>query len=255
MTDNTHTGDPAVYAGRVATPRPPLLSAAPTPDAAASASAASGVAAQTGIGLPGGPQIAGTTTRSTPSGLDVTVRLTRNDDSLPDVWLADLALGAVAERMRSDQIVVSDIISSATAVGPGRGGETVTTDLGIGAVRPGQVFGSPSDATLTARVADVAKRFELTVADLEVLHPLESALSVTFVVPDGAKIEWTIDELGTALEGQPPNVEGSLIELDDSRGQPLLRTCAAYRTGDGGLWFAPGQDERFGAVYSHTPGK
>jgi len=54
--------------------------------------------------------------------------------------------------------------------------------------------------------------------------------------------------------GKSPVVEGLLIELDDSHGQPLLQSGVAYRTGEGGLWFAPGQDARFGAVHGGTPG-
>jgi hypothetical protein len=242
--NNDHTGDPVMYAGGQSTPLASLSANAVTSDAAA----------QVMKDLSGEPQLAGVTTKSTPSGLQVAVTLTRNDDGVPDVWLADLAVGAVAERSHTDQAVASDVVSSATAVGPGKGGDTVTTNLGIGAVRLGQVFGSPSDSALTAHVADVAKRHGLTVADLQILHPLESALSVTFVVPDGAKIDWTIDALRTDLVGESPDVEGVYIELDDAHGQPVLQSGAAYRTGEGGLWFAPGQDARFGAVHGGTPG-
>ncbi len=242
--NNDHTGDPVTYSRGQSTPLASLSANAVTSDAAA----------QVMKDLSGEPQLAGVTTKSTPSGLQVAVTLTRNDDGVPDVWLADLAVGAVAERSHTDQAVASDVVSSATAVGPGKGGDTVTTSLGIGAVRLGQEFGSPSDSKLTAHVADVAKRHGLTVADLQILHPLESALSVTFVVPDGAKINWTIDALRTELVGDSPDVEGVYIELDDAHGQPLLQSGAAYRTGEGGLWFAPGQDARFGAVHGGTPG-
>jgi len=244
MSNNDHTGDPVTYAGGQSTPLTSLSANAVESDAAA----------RVMKDLSGEPQLAGVTTESTPSGLQVVVTLTRNDDGVPDVWLADLAVGAVAERSHSDQAVASDLVSSATAIGPGTGGETVTTYLGVGAVRLGQVFGSPSDSALIAHVAKVAERHGLSVADLQILHPLESALSVKFVVPDGATIDWTIDELRTDLVGESPDVEGVFIELDDSHGQPLLQSGAAYRTGGGGLWFAPGQDARFGAVHGGTPG-
>jgi len=242
--NNDHTGDPVTYAGGQSTPLASLSANA----------VASNAAVQVMKDLSGEPQLAGVTTKSTPSGLQVTVTLTRNDDGVPDVWLADLAVGAVAERSHSDPAVANDVVSSATAVGPGKGGDTVTTTLGVGAVRLGQVFGSPSDSALIAYVADVAERHGLTIADLQILHPLESALSVKFVVPDGATIDWTIDGLRTELVGESPDVEGVFIELDDSHGQPLLQSGVAYRTGEGGLWFAPGQDARFGAVHGGTPG-
>jgi hypothetical protein len=250
MSSNDHTGDPVTYAGGQSTPRPTLASGA-----AAFDSAASEAATQVMKSLSGTPQLAGLTTNVTPSGLEVAITLTHNDDRVPDVWVADLAVGAIGERLRTDQAVVNDLISSATAVGPGKGGDPVTSYLGVGAVRLGQVFGSPSDSTLAAHVADVAKIHGLEVADLHILHPLESALSVTFVVPNGATIDWTIDELRTDLAGQPPDVEGVFIELDDPDGQALLQSGVAYRTGEGGLWFAAGQDERFGAVHGGTPAK
>ena len=244
MSNNDHTGDPVTYAGGQSTPLASL----------SANTVASDATAQVMKDLSGEPQLAGLTTKSTPSGLQVAVTLTRNDDRVPDVWLADLAVGAVAERSHSDQAVANDLVSSATAVGPGKGGDTVTTYLGVGAVRLGQVFGSPSDSALIAHVAEVAERHGLTVADLQILHSLESALSVKFVVPDGATIDWTIDELRTDLVGESPDVEGVFIELGDSHGQPLLQSGVAYRTGEGGLWFAPGQDARFGAVHGGTPG-
>jgi hypothetical protein len=200
-----------------------------------------------------GTNVQGLQASSSPAGLVVTVALTENNDSVPDVWLAGLAVGALAERMRTNQAVISDEIASATAVGPGSSGAPVTSNVGPGAVSLGQVFGSPSDAVLTSRVNTVAQQFGLKVASLSILHPLESALRVTFIVPDSATIDWTLDQLRTALVGASPDVEGVLTELDNSAGQPLLVAGATYRTGEGGLWFAPGQDDRFGAIHGGPP--
>jgi hypothetical protein len=243
--NNDHGGDPVTYAGGQSTQLSSLSADA----------SESNVAARVMTDLSGEPQLVGLTTKVTPSGLEVVVTLARNDDGVPDVWLADLAVGAVAERAHSKEAVANDIISTAIAIGPDKGGNPITTSLGIGAVGLGQVFGSPSDSALTAHVADVAESHGLAVADLRILHPLESALSVTFVVPDGASIDWTLDDLRTDLVGAPPEVEGVFIELRDSHGQPLLQSGVAYRTGEGGLWFAPGQDSRFGAVHGGAPGK
>jgi hypothetical protein len=237
---NGQAGYPVTYARGGAEPRAPL-----TPDAAAT---------QVMNSFSHEPQLVGITTTSTSSGLDLAITLRRNDGRVPDMWLADLAVGAVAELVHSDETVAKDLISSAIASGPGKGGDPVTTDLGVGAVRLGQLFGSPTDSALSARVADIAKHHGLEVADLLILHPFESALSVKLVVPTGAPIDWTIEELRSALVGPSPDVEGVLIELDDSDGQQLLPSAVAYRTGEGGLWFAPGQDERFGAVHGGMPG-
>jgi hypothetical protein len=230
-----HQGNPVTYAAGQSTSRPPLAS-----DAAVT---------QVMEGLSGEPQLVALATKSTPSGIEVSVSLTHNDDRVRDVWLADVAVGAVSELLHSDQLVANDFITSATAVGTGEGGTATTTQLGVGAVRLGQVFGSPDDSILATRIADVAKAHGLEVGQARILHPLEAALDITFVVPEGATIDWTIDELRTELAGQSPDVEALFIELDDADGKPLLQAGVAYRTGEGGLWFAPGQDERFGALH------
>jgi hypothetical protein len=234
-----HKGDPATYAGGQSTPRPPITS--------------NDAVEHVLDGLSAEPQLAGLAIKSTSSGIEVSVSLSHNDDHVRDVWLADVAVGAVSELLHSDQSVANDFISSATAVGMGEGGVPITTQLGVGAVRLGQLFGSPDDSILAARVAEVARRHGLEVGQTRILHPLETALDVTFTVPQGATIDWTIDELRTELAGQSPDVEALLIELDDADGKPLLQAGVAYRTGEGGLWFAPGQDERFGALHGGSP--
>ena len=234
-----HTGDPVAYASvtQAPTTAPPSLDDA---------------AGQVLRGL-GGTNVQGVQASSSPTGLVVTVALAGNNDDVPNIWLADLAVGALGELMRTNQAIISQEIASASAVGLGSSGAQVTSDLGLGAVRLGQVFDSPSDAVLTSQVNIVAQEFGLKVSSLSILHPLESALRVTFIVPDSATINWTIDQLRTALVGASPDVEGVLIELDNSAGQPVLLSGVAYRTGEGGLWFAPGQDARFGAVHGGTP--
>jgi hypothetical protein len=142
MPSNDYRGDPVTYAARQATP------GAADPDAAA----------RVEQDFAGEPQLVGVKTTHTASGLEVVVTLTRNDDGVQDVWLADLAVGAVAERSRSDEAVVSELISSASAVGPDKQGRPMTTSLGIGAVRLGQVFGSPDDCERTLRARRLSWR-------------------------------------------------------------------------------------------------
>jgi hypothetical protein len=236
-----HTGHPVTYAGATQGIR-----AAHAPLAAAKGQVLQGLS---------DTAVKGVQATSSPKGLVVRVALKQNNDDVPDVWVADLAVGALGERTRTNQSVINEEIASATAVGPGSNGTRVTSTLGLGAVRLGQVFGWPSDAVLKSHVKTVARQFGLMVSSLSILHPLESALRVTFVVPTSAKIKWTIDELRAALVGATPDVEGVLIQLDNPAGKPLLISGVAYRTGEGGLWFAPGQDERFGALHGGTPGK
>lgn len=184
----------------------------------------------------------------------LSVRMSENDDSVTHNWYAELAVGVAAQLSATTQTSLDQVIASATAIGPDADGVARSTDLGVGAVALNQVFNSPSDDVLTSRVDEVAQQFGLKVDSAQVLHPLESALSATFVVPHHAKINWTADQLTTALVGATPDVEGVLWQLDDVDGTPLIQASAAYRTGAGSLWFAPGQDTRFGAVHGTFAG-
>lgn len=205
-------------------------------------------------GIGDGTLVRNLTADTRSAGTTVSVELAHNGDDVPEVWASDLVVGALGELMRTDQATMNDVIVSASAAGPGADGTSVTTSLGVGAVRLGQVFNSPNDSTLSDHVNEAARTLGLTVSSLKILHPLESAIEVTLVVPDDAKVDWTIDQLRTALVGSSPMVEGVLIELDSTDGQPLLRSGVAYRTGEGGLWFAPGQDARFGAGHGGLAG-
>ncbi len=169
-------------------------------------------------------------------------------DSIKQVWLGLLVQGAVSDSMRTTQSTTSEVLAGAQIVDHDRSGRQVITQLGHGSVVGGQVFNSPDDATLRDRVAQVAAKYGLTVRSVQVLHPLESALAVTFTVPDGS-VDWTIGDLKQEIEDDPQSIEGSYIELDDPSGRPLLRGAGAARIPGGGLWFARGQDERFGAVH------
>jgi hypothetical protein len=113
--------------------------------------------------------------------------------------------------------------------------------------RVGQEFDSPPDDDLRQRVATIADGYGLGVGSVEILHPLDSALAVTFTVPPG-DVAWTIDGLSQELEGSPPDVEGVFVELDSPTGRPLARFAYRERLHGGGGWFAAGQAARFGFV-------
>lgn len=85
-------------------------------------------------------------------------------------------------------------------------------------------------------------------ASVEVLHPLDSALAVTFTVPPG-DVSWTMSQLTNDLMATPPDIEGLYIELDSPIGDPLLRSAVRERIKGGGGWSASGQDERFGVEH------
>ena len=174
-------------------------------------------------------------------------------DDIEAVWLGSLAQGGVADLMRTNEASTKAVISGGQIVDTDKRGQPVTVPLGTGLVTGGQRFESGPDAELVTRITAVATDFNLTVRNVTILHPLSSAVMVTFTVPDGASIGWTLDDLRTALDGNPKTIEGSYIELVSARGEPLVRSSVAYRVGAGGLWFAPGQDERFGARHGNGP--
>jgi hypothetical protein len=169
-------------------------------------------------------------------------------DGTKQVWLGQLVQGAVADLMRTTQTTTSEVLDGAQIVDRDGSGHQIVTGLGHGSVLGGQVFDSPDDAALRHHARDIAAKFGLKVESVQVLHPLESALAITFTVPDG-RVDWTIGELKQAIEGSPPRIEGLYLQLDSPSGKPLLRGGGASRIPGGALWFAVGQDERFGALH------
>lgn len=188
-------------------------------------------------------------------GLKVTVTLNRFDDDVDQVWIAEVASGALAELTRATDSSTFDALESAVVTSSAGNDDHDGVDLGVGSVSLGQRFSSPSDGELAGRVQATAREYGLILTETKVLHPLETALHVVFTVPPDASIDWSVDDLRRDLTGggSTPDLEGILIELIDEDGERLLISGAAYRTGGGGLGFAPGEDGRFGAVYAHLP--
>jgi hypothetical protein len=246
VTNDAHADAPAAYAAVVGKDAEASTKAG-TPLSADLSPSALGRRVTAALGTASG--VKAVTVSSAGQKSAISVQMSRNEDSVPQGWYAELAVGAAAQLSATTQTSLDQLIASATAVGPNADGVTTSTDLGVGGVALEQAFDSPSDDVLRSRVDDVAREFGLEVDSVQVLHPLESALSVTLVVPDDLEIDWTIDQLRTALVGATPDVEGVLVQLTAEDGTPLLQAGAAYRTGTGSLWFAPGQDARFGALH------
>jgi len=167
------------------------------------------------------------------------------DHGVKEIWLGQLVEGAVGELVRTHgQETLSEVLG-AEVVTRMRSGQLVTTPLGTGYSPLGHRFHSPSDSALRRRAADVADKYGLALDSVEVLHPLDSALAVTFTVPPGA-VSWTLYQLTHDLQGSPIDVEGLSIQLTSPSGRPLLHVANGERAKGGGGWFAHGQDERFG---------
>lgn len=176
-------------------------------------------------------------------------------EKVRDEWLGSLAQGAVSDDMATNQTSGSSVIGGAEVALPGPAGSPATLiPLGVGNVAVGQSFAAPSDADLLGRVASVAAQFGLTVNSASIVKPLGSALEVRLTIPASATPRWTIEDLRAALVGRPVQLDGALITLQSPAGEPLLVSGVSYRSGDGYLWFASGQDGRFGAVHGSLLG-
>jgi hypothetical protein len=198
----------------------------------------------------GDPMVQGAEVVKDPKDLDcrypcLRVRLNSNAGrGVREDWLGEMVVGAVGELMRTDQKMLSEVLAG-EILDRTSNGQVVTTALGSGYVRLGRDYHSPSDADLRERVTSVANKYGVRLSSLQVLHPLDSALAVTFAVPDGP-VDWTHDDLSNDLAGSPADIEGIFLQLDSPTGRPLFRSAFAYRFNGGIGWFAPGQDERFG---------
>lgn len=165
-------------------------------------------------------------------------------------WLGALAQGAIADLIADDKtLATQDVSAGGELIGVDATGKAAQRTLGIGYVASGQHFEALPDSALRERVRRVAAAFGLEVRAVTILHPLETALWVHLTVPNEGAVKWTIDELADALQGSPKTLEGLCIQLYSSNGDKLLTTAGAYRSGLGGLWFAAGQDDRFGAAH------
>lgn len=167
-------------------------------------------------------------------------------------WESSLAQGAVTEMMHTGPEAANAVIGGSFTHQHLPSGEVRDLGGGAGFVATGQVFESQTEPrdeiTVRSHVQQTLTNFDLTLARLRVLKPLGQAIAVTATIPPNADVTWTIDELRQALAGSPMIWDGIYLEIRDrDTDAPLIRSGVSYRTGLGGLWFAPGQDSRFSA--------
>ena len=123
---------------------------------------------------------------------------------------------ATIELIRTDQKTLASVVAGQIVERTPNGRVHSIPLLMNGLV--GQHFNSPSDADLRQRVDTVAEKYGLSVASVEVLHPLDSALAVTYTVSRG-KPSWTFQELESALLGSPTDIEGIYLQLNSPGGR------------------------------------
>lgn len=168
-------------------------------------------------------------------------------------WKASLVQGAMADLMRTHEIATNHVLGGSRVFVRNSEGQVRELDGGGGFVAAGQVFAAQQDGrdetTIATSVSTAVGRFGLVPKSIEVLRPFGPAVSVVATLPADVPVDWTIDDLRAAITDTPIAYEGVSITILDVNGRPLLVSGVAYRTGLGGLWFAEGQDTRFGALH------
>jgi len=172
---------------------------------------------------------------------------------LRSLWEADLAQGAIAERLAADASDLSEVVSGSRISVRHSSGDVDEEQGSAGQVTPGQVFGAQrdglTDEEIRARITSALDALNLgggfAVRSVDVLHPLGPAVAVTATVKDRSVLRDQAMPLLEAMGGSR-EYEGGYLEIDDSTGAPLLRTYGDLRVGDSGVWFAPGIDDLMG---------
>jgi len=177
---------------------------------------------------------------------------------VPLLWAANLMRGAVADLTGTGQAATNQEVGGADVIWNGPNGASQDLPEGTGEIAAGQMFpaqsNGESDAAIVASADKVLADYGLSPVSAQVYRPLGPALSVVATIPDDADVDWTLDQLRVALIGDPPSMEGIYLEIDSAAGSPLVRTDVSYRTASGGVWFAPGQDTRFGIAHGSIAG-
>ncbi len=176
--------------------------------------------------------------------------------ALPSIWEADLAQGAIADRLAGGNSNVADVVVGSTIQFDPGDGRIVPVTGGAGDVRAGQSFGpqpGESDESIKASIKKTLSAFGLNPAEIKILHPLDPAVYIVATVPDPADIDGSFDEIRTALLGDPVRYEGLYLEIDLANGTPIVRNATAFRSGAGRLWITPGYDGVVGSAHGSTP--
>lgn len=165
--------------------------------------------------------------------------------SIPAQWEALVAEGAIADRIAGDAQALQDVVGNLDVTLTFPDGTSDDIGGGAGYVRSGEVFGAQtsgdSDPEIEHDVEKVLASYGLQSDQLRVLHPLGPAVWVVASTNDPTQIQGRFDEIQNALLGTAPNIayEGLYLEIDNLKGDPLIRSGTAFRNGGGVSWTSP----------------
>lgn len=161
------------------------------------------------------------------------------------LWEADLAQGAIAERLANGEPNLANVIVGST-ISADRAADVSEPEWGgSGDVQAGQAFSARSraDSELIKSALETLERFPLANTQVRVLHALDPALMVTADVKTPKDIDGIVSAIREGLLGNPSAFEGLYLRIDAPDVGPLVISSVAYRSGVGRLWIAPGFDE------------
>jgi hypothetical protein len=176
------------------------------------------------------------------------------DGSLHSIWEADVAQGIIADRLAAGSSNLADVVSGSSIEVRADDGSSSPVTGGAGDIQTGQLFDASglSDDEIENAIRVTLQQYGLTATSINVLHPLGPAVSVIATVPDAKDLsDFTIMQM--ALVGKPVQYEGLYIEVDLPDGSPVVRSTAAYRSGAGRLWIAPGYEDVVGVGHGGPP--
>lgn len=167
-------------------------------------------------------------------------------------WEADLAQGAVAERIAGDNATdLASVIAGASVTLELPDGTRHDLGGGAGDISPGQLFADQaartSDDDIAQRVMSTLAKFGITAVQIRVLRPFGPAVYVSAMVDKAGDLNGSFDTVRAALLDDPLRYEGLYLEIDLPDGTPLVRGAQAFQTGAGTVWIAPGLDDAVGA--------
>jgi hypothetical protein len=177
--------------------------------------------------------------------------------ALPSLWQADLAQGAIAERIAGDAFDLHDVVSGSDVTLRFEDGTTEDLGGGAGDIQPGQLFAAQatgeSDTSIVADVETALREYGLAPTTVRVLHPLGPAVYAQARVEDVNTIGGDWSAIQSAILGDPYRYEGLYLEIDGLDGQALARGATSYRSGSGRVWFEPGMDSVLGIAHGAAP--
>jgi len=148
--------------------------------------------------------------------------------------------------MRQDEDTVAELTGPSVGRVRTDDGSVKKIFTGVGAVSATQEFTQLDDEAVTAAIENTLASFGLD-GGVRLLHLGGPIPEISVTMPVEGPVSWTVDSLRSDLVEAIGTPEGLLMEFSSPSGDPLLVSSVNYITSEGGLWFAPGQDERFGA--------